>query len=79
LKSVKEDLNNMGARNWRPKSQDQEQWRTILEEAKVHQELKCQKKNKDREKERNWKTKDSAPNDSIPSPKPALISPFLIC
>jgi len=27
----------MGVRNWRRKSQDREQWRTILEEAKVLQ------------------------------------------
>jgi len=49
LKSVEEDLKNTEVRNWGPKSQDQEQWRTILEEAKVHQELKSQKK-KERKK-----------------------------
>ena len=37
LESV-EDLKNMDVRNWRHKSHDQEEWRTILEEAKVHQE-----------------------------------------
>jgi hypothetical protein len=39
LGSVEEDLQNMGLRNWRRNSQDGIQWRTILEEAKVHQEL----------------------------------------
>jgi hypothetical protein len=29
----------MGVRNWRNKSQDREQWRAILEEAKFHQGL----------------------------------------
>jgi hypothetical protein len=37
LESIEEDLKKMGVRNWRRKSQDREQWRTILEEAKVHQ------------------------------------------
>jgi len=37
--SVEEDLKYMGMRNWRRKSQDLEKWRTILEEAKVDQEL----------------------------------------
>lgn len=32
-------LKNMGVRNLRGKSQVQEEWRTILEGAKVHQEL----------------------------------------
>jgi len=39
LGSVEEDLNNMGMRNWRRNSQDRIQWRTILEEDKVYQEL----------------------------------------
>jgi hypothetical protein len=39
LESVEEDLKNMDLRNWRRKSQDREQWRAILEEAKLHQEL----------------------------------------
>jgi hypothetical protein len=39
LESVEEELKNMGMRDWRCKSQDQEQWRTILEEAKVLQGL----------------------------------------
>jgi hypothetical protein len=30
---------NVGLRNWRRKSQDREQWRAILEEVRVHQEL----------------------------------------
>jgi hypothetical protein len=29
----------MGIKNWRRKTQDREQWRTILKEAKVHQGL----------------------------------------
>ena len=37
--SVEEELKNVGVRNWRRKSRDREEWRTILEEAKVHQEL----------------------------------------
>jgi len=51
----------MGVRNWRSKSQDQEQWKSILEEAKVHQELKCKKKKerkkKDKKKEKEKKRK----------------------
>jgi hypothetical protein len=39
LEPVEEDLKNVDVRNWRRKSRDQEEWRTILEEAKVHQEL----------------------------------------
>jgi hypothetical protein len=35
LESVEEDLKNTGTRNWKRKSQDREQWRTILEEVKV--------------------------------------------
>ena len=44
--SVEEDFKKMGVRNWRRKSQDLEQWRAILEEVKVDQELKCQKNKK---------------------------------
>ena len=39
LESVQEDLKNMGVRNWRRKSRDRDEWRTILEDAKVQQEL----------------------------------------
>jgi hypothetical protein len=39
VESVEEDLNTMGVRNWRRTSQDRDQWRTILEEAKVHRGL----------------------------------------
>ena len=39
LESVEEDLKNMGVGNWRRKQQDREEWRTVLEEAKVHQGL----------------------------------------
>ena len=47
LESVEEDLKNIGVRNWKRKSQDREQWWTIVEEAKVHQGLLCQKKSTD--------------------------------
>jgi hypothetical protein len=46
LESVEEDLNNMGVRNWRRKQQYREQWRTMLEEFKIHHELLCQRKKK---------------------------------
>jgi hypothetical protein len=46
LDSVEEDLKKMGVKNWRRKKQGNEQWNTILEEAKVHQGLKCQKTKK---------------------------------
>jgi hypothetical protein len=39
LESVEEDLKKKGVRNWRRKSLDREQCRTILEEAEVHQGL----------------------------------------
>jgi hypothetical protein len=39
LDSVEEDLKTMGVGNWRFKSQDIEQWGTILEELKFHLEL----------------------------------------
>jgi hypothetical protein len=35
LESFAGDLKNMDVRNWRRKYKDREQWRTILEEAKV--------------------------------------------
>jgi hypothetical protein len=38
LKSV-EDPKNMDVRNWRRKSQDREQWRTIFEKTRIHQGL----------------------------------------
>jgi hypothetical protein len=39
LESVETDLRKMAIKNWRRKTQDREQWRTILKEAKVHQGL----------------------------------------
>jgi hypothetical protein len=39
LESVEEYLKNTGIRTWKRQSQDREQWRTILEEAKEDQEL----------------------------------------
>jgi hypothetical protein len=35
LDSFGEDLQTMGVRDWRPKSQDRDQWRAIVKEAKV--------------------------------------------
>jgi hypothetical protein len=40
--SVETDLKKMGIKNWRHKTQDQEQCKTILKEAKVHQGLQQQ-------------------------------------
>jgi hypothetical protein len=39
LESVEEDVKNMGVRNLRRKSQNEEHWRTVLKKAKVHQGL----------------------------------------
>jgi hypothetical protein len=39
LESVETDLMEMGVKKWRRKTQDREQWRTILKAAKVHQGL----------------------------------------
>jgi hypothetical protein len=36
LDSIEEDLKIMGIRNWRQKTQDQDQWRAVVEEAKIH-------------------------------------------
>jgi hypothetical protein len=66
LKSVEEDLNNMGARNWRSKSQDQEQWRSILEGSPRTEMPEKERQKERKRKKENWNTKDSAPNDSIP-------------
>ena len=46
LESVEGHLKNVGVRNWRRESRDRDEWRAVLEEAKVQQELYCQKKNK---------------------------------
>jgi hypothetical protein len=37
--SVETDLRKMNVKNWRHKTQDREEWGTILKEAKVHQGL----------------------------------------
>jgi len=42
LESVEGELKNFLS-NWRSKSQDREQWRTVLEEATVHQGLERRK------------------------------------
>jgi hypothetical protein len=39
LESVETDLSKIGAKNWRRKAQDRQQWETILKEAEVHQGL----------------------------------------
>jgi hypothetical protein len=39
LDSVEGDLKSMGVTNWRRKSQDRDQWREIIKEAKVHHGL----------------------------------------
>jgi hypothetical protein len=39
LESVETDLRKMGVKNWWRKTQDREQWRTVLIEAEVHQEV----------------------------------------
>jgi len=39
FESVEDGLKKKGVRNWRRKQQDREEWRTILEEAEVHQGL----------------------------------------
>lgn len=39
LDGVEEDIRKMGYRNWRAISQDRDNWRKIVEEAKVHTEL----------------------------------------
>jgi hypothetical protein len=36
LGSVEENVKNIGMRNWRRRSLDREEWRTVLEEAKGH-------------------------------------------
>jgi hypothetical protein len=36
LNAIQEDVKIMGVRNWRRKTQDRDQWRAIVEEAKVH-------------------------------------------
>jgi hypothetical protein len=53
LNLVEKDLKDMGVRNWRYKLKDQEQWRNILEEFKVHQALQCQKKKKKKKKKKS--------------------------
>jgi hypothetical protein len=39
IESVEQYLKNTGMRNWKQQSQDREEWRTILEEAKDDQQL----------------------------------------
>jgi hypothetical protein len=44
-------MKTMGVTNWRRKSQDRDQWRAIVEEAKVHHGLqRPQNKNKKKRK-----------------------------
>jgi hypothetical protein len=42
--SIEEDLKVMDFRNWRQKTQDREQWRAIVEDAKFHTGLQGEKK-----------------------------------
>jgi hypothetical protein len=51
LSFVEIDLGIMGLRNWRPKSQDRDQWRAIIKYAKDHHGLQRPQKKK-RKKER---------------------------
>jgi hypothetical protein len=51
LESVEEDLKSMAVKNLRCKWQDQEQWRTSLEEAKVQQEEEEEEEEKEEEEE----------------------------
>jgi hypothetical protein len=39
LESDEEDLKNVGVRNWRRKSRDRDEWRTVWEESEVNREL----------------------------------------
>jgi hypothetical protein len=39
LESVETDLRKMGVKNWSRKTRGREEWRTILNEAKLHQRL----------------------------------------
>jgi hypothetical protein len=39
LDSAEEDLKTLGVRNWRRKSQDPDQWRAVVKEAKIRQGL----------------------------------------
>jgi hypothetical protein len=39
FESFEEDVEYTGMRSWRWKPQDPQQWRAVLEEAKVHQGL----------------------------------------
>jgi hypothetical protein len=39
IDSPEGDLNTMDVRNWRRKSQNRDQWREIVKDAKVHREL----------------------------------------
>jgi hypothetical protein len=50
LESVEGELKNFLS-NWMCESQDREQWKTVLEEGKVHQGLERQKKKEEKKKE----------------------------
>jgi hypothetical protein len=39
LDSIEEDLKIMDVRNWRRKTQDRDQWRAIMEEAKAEEAM----------------------------------------
>jgi hypothetical protein len=43
----------MGVKNWKRKTKDKEEWRTICKEAKVPQGLQCQKKKKKKKQKKS--------------------------
>jgi hypothetical protein len=57
LESVEGELKNFLS-NWRRKSQDREQWRTVLGEATVHQGLERKKKEEEEKKKKDKKEKE---------------------
>jgi hypothetical protein len=56
LESVDEDLKNMGVRNWRHKQQYREQWRTMLQEFKIHHGPLYQRRRKKKKKKKTTTT-----------------------
>jgi hypothetical protein len=36
---VRNDLRNIGVKNWKQKAQERKQWKEIIEQAKTHKEL----------------------------------------
>jgi hypothetical protein len=48
MDSFEEDLKTTGVINWRRKSQDRDQWKAIVKEAKAHHGLQRLQKNKNK-------------------------------